>query len=245
VPSTSRRSGDVAAGGLAFHRDADGVAVVLNEVKHGQALEAGEVEGFPELAFAGGAVAGGDDGDIVAGAASVAGSFRPADGLIVLSAGGRRDADDVERAVAPVGGHLAAAGRGVIGSAGGLLEHFVRGDAEREAKGAIAIIKVEGVVAGAESEAGRDLDGLMACSADLKVDAVLAFEDDFAIVKAAGGIHEAEGADELFRIEARISSGRRGLSNRRSSSHRWRIPLHQFNREAEQGECEKVSTRHA
>jgi hypothetical protein len=68
-------------------------------------------------------------------------------------------------------------------------------------------------------------------TADLKEDAALAFEGDFAIVQAPGGIHEAEGTDELFGIEAFMSPGGRGLGNWRSSSHRWRIPLNQFNRE--------------
>jgi hypothetical protein len=99
-------------------------------------------------------------------------------------------------------GHLAAAGRGIIGRADGLLEHFMGSDAECEAKCAIAVIKVEGVVAGAESEAGRHLHGLMAGSADLKEDAVLAFEGDFAVVQAPGGIHEAEGANQLLGVEA-------------------------------------------
>src|SRR5271157_6029220 len=144
----------------------------------------------------------------------------------------------MERAVAPVGRHLATAGRGIAGRAHGLLKHFMRGDAERQAKGAVAVIKVEGVLAGAQGEAGRDLNCLMARSADLKKDATLAFEGDFAIVEAPGGIHEAERADELFGIEAFMSSGGRGLGNWRSGGHRWRIPLHQFNREAGRIGCE-------
>src|ERR1017187_2919107 len=77
----------------------------------------------------------------------------------------------------------------------------------------------------------------LARGADLKEDAALTFEGDFAIIQAPGGIHEAERADELFGIEALMDCRGRGLRNWRSSSHRWRIPLNQFNREAGEGEC--------
>ena len=58
MPSTSWRNRpgkprhqlrDVAAGGLALDRDRDGVAVVLDQEDHRQALEAGDVERLPRI----------------------------------------------------------------------------------------------------------------------------------------------------------------------------------------------------
>src|SRR5215467_8870990 len=48
--------GDTAARGLHFNGDGDGVAVVFDEVEEGKLFGAGGVKGFPEFAFAGGAV---------------------------------------------------------------------------------------------------------------------------------------------------------------------------------------------
>jgi hypothetical protein len=57
-------------------------------------------------------------------------------------------------------------------------------------------------VAGAQTHSGGHFHGLMASAADLEKDPVLALEGDFAIVQAAGGLHDAEGLDELVGIEA-------------------------------------------
>ena len=63
-----------------------------------------------------------------------------ADRLQALRAGRARLRDDVEAAVAPVRGHLAPAGRGVVGRADRLQEHLVRRDAERQAQRAVAVV---------------------------------------------------------------------------------------------------------
>ena len=132
----------------------------------------------------------------------------------------------LQRAVAPVGRHLAAAGRGIVGRAHRLLQHFVRRHAEREAERAVAVVGIEPVVAGPQSHAGGDLNGLMAGAADLEEDAVLTLERDLAIVQAARGVHDAERADELLRVQARETCirGRLRSCGRRSSGHRRRIP---------------------
>ena len=57
---------DAGAGGLVFHRNGDGVAVIFDQEQHGQAIQAGGVQGFPKLALAGGAIAAGYQGDGVA-----------------------------------------------------------------------------------------------------------------------------------------------------------------------------------
>ncbi len=65
-------------------------------------------------------------------------------------------------AMSPVGGHLAAAGSRVGGGADGGQQHLLRGDAEREAEGAIAIVGVDPVVTGFQGEAGGNLNGFVA-----------------------------------------------------------------------------------
>ena len=56
---------NAAAGGLHFHGNGDGVAVVFDQIEERQFFGAGGVERFPEFAFAGGAVAAGNVDDFV------------------------------------------------------------------------------------------------------------------------------------------------------------------------------------
>ena len=215
--------GDLAAGGLAFDGDGDGVAVILDQIEEREALEAGDIERLPEFALAGGAIAGSDEGDFGGVRVEIAGGFGASGGLDKLGAGGRGAAHDVELAMTPVGGHLTAGGSGIGRGADGLLEHFVGRDAEGEAEGAIAIVEIEPIVAGTQGHAGCDLDGLMPCPADLKEDAVLALEGDFAVVEAARGVHQAKGADELFGVES-CEAGRHGRRLGRRLSHHGAAP---------------------
>jgi hypothetical protein len=50
----------------------------------------------------------------------------------------------------------------------------------------------------------------MSGGADLKENAILAFERDFAVIQPPGGVHQAESADELLGVEALEESGGRG-----------------------------------
>ena len=52
----ARQLGDAPAGRLDFDGDGDGIAVVLDEIEDGELLRAGDIQGFPELAFAGGTI---------------------------------------------------------------------------------------------------------------------------------------------------------------------------------------------
>ena len=61
----SHQPRDVAAGGLHFDRHRDRVAVVFDEEEDRQLLGAGDVQRFPELAFARGAFAERDVDDLV------------------------------------------------------------------------------------------------------------------------------------------------------------------------------------
>ena len=85
-----------------------------------------------------------------------------------------------------MGRHLAAARSRVASRADGLLQHFVRGDAECQAERAVAVVRKEPVVPGPQGHAGSHLDGLMPGGAHLKEDAILALERHFAVVQAAG-----------------------------------------------------------
>ncbi len=101
-----------------------------------------------------------------------------------------------------MGRHLAASRSGVGGRAHGLLQHFVGGDAERQAESAVAVVRKKPVVPRPQDHPGGHLDGLMAGGADLEEDAILALECHLAVVEAPGGVHQAKSADELLRVEA-------------------------------------------
>ena len=106
-------------------------------------------------------------------------------------------------AMSPVRRHLPPAGCRVGRRAHRLLQHFVRRDAERETQRAIAVIRIEPIVARAQHHARGHLHGLVARARNLEVDAVLALQRHFAVVQPPRGMHEPEGADQRFRRQAR------------------------------------------
>jgi hypothetical protein len=99
-------------------------------------------------------------------------------------------------------GHLAAAGCRIFGRAYGLLQHLVGSDAQGEAQRAVPIVGVEPVVSLAQSHSGGHLYGLVARTADLEKDPVLAFERDLPIIQPTGSVHDAKCPNEFFRLEA-------------------------------------------
>ena len=125
VRESGNQPGDVAAGGLLFDGDRDGPAVVLDQIQDGKLLQAGDVERFPEFAFAGGSVAGGGDGDRVGAGFEAALGVGATDCRQKLRSGGGGRRDDVEARIAPMGRHLAAAGRGVGFGSHGLEQHVL------------------------------------------------------------------------------------------------------------------------
>ena len=108
---------------------------------------------------------------------------RASDGLQELRAGRRRTGDDVQRWRSPMRGHLPAAGSRVGRRAHRLQQHFLGRHAQRQAKRAVAIIRIKPIVPGLNDKAGRDLHRLMPRAADLKKDPVLALQQDFAVVQ--------------------------------------------------------------
>ena len=101
-----------------------------------------------------------------------------------------------------MGRHLASARSGIVRGAYSLEQHFIRRDAEGQTQGAIAIIRIDPIVARSQAHAGSHFDRFMSGSADLKIDAILPFQGDLAIVEAPGRLHSTEGADELVVLEA-------------------------------------------
>ena len=72
--------------------------------------------------------------------------------------------------------HLASAGGGIFRRADRGEEHFLGGDAEGEAQGAVAIVGVDPILAGAQRHRGGHLHGFVSGAADLEIDAILALE---------------------------------------------------------------------
>ena len=106
--------GNAAAGSLHFHRDGNRVAVVFDQVENREAFVARGIQRFVKFALAGGAIAGGNVNNLVGmkgnrGARrsfarlveslgkffEISRTFRSADGLQELCAGGRRARDHV------------------------------------------------------------------------------------------------------------------------------------------------------
>src|ERR1700732_3568775 len=86
-----------------------------------------------------------------------------------------------------MGGHLAAAGRGIGFGSYGREQHIFRRHTQSETQRAIAIIGEKPVVAGLEQQAGSSLNGFVSGARDLEIDFILPLEKDFPVVDAAGG----------------------------------------------------------
>ncbi len=131
-------------------------------------------------------------------------------------------------AAAPVRGHLAATGGRIGGGADSLQKLRCRGDAEGQDQGAIAIVRKEPVVAGAQIGRGGQQQGFMAGTGDLKVNFLLALEQDLAVVDAPRENHKAVEFQQLLRDKAFVRLFRHGcwhaLHNfrRHSCFLRWR-----------------------
>jgi hypothetical protein len=207
---------NAAARGLRLYGNGDGVAVVFHQKQHWQAAQAGRVQRLPEFALAGGALAARDQCDF-ASAAAMPRRFRAADCLQELRSGGRGCADDVPPRMTPVRGHLPAARSRIGGRADRLLQHLERRHAQREAQRAVAVVWVDPILAGVERHAGGHLQRFVAGPADLEKNPVLPLQRHLPVVQPAGGVHQAESADELLRCEAFESLvarvfGRRGCN---------------------------------
>ena len=154
-----------------------------------------------------GAVVGCDGGRLGLGggfrmAAEIAAGLRAAYGMEQLRGGGGGSADDVERTAAPVGGHLAAAAGWIGGCTDGLQQHVSGRDAQRQAESTVAIVGEKPVVSGTERQGSAHLQRLVARGRNLEEDLLLPFEQDFAVVHAAGEVHQPVDFDHPLRALA-------------------------------------------
>ena len=208
---------DRSAGGVDLDRHGDRVAVVLDEEEDGQLQVAGGIEGFPELAFRGLAFAGRHENDLVLLEPALARQLRNqslappglgrSDGMQKLGARAGGFRDQVPLLVAPVGGHLAARGGGVILRPDGLQEHLEGGHAELEDQGPIPVVGKEPVAAGPGHHARRRRHRLVAGARDLEVDLVLPLELDFLVVDPAGEVDVAVRGHQIPRFQAMVLGG--------------------------------------
>ena len=204
---------DASPRGLHLDRHRDGIAVVLDQVEDGELPAAGDVEALPELAFRRRPVPGRAVDDLVGGewgrrrARNVArpeveAGLGAADRLQELGAGRRGLGDDVEAGVAPVGGHLPSPRARVVPGPEGAEQHLAGRHPELQEEGAVAVVGVEPVVARPQDEAGRDLHRLVAGSAALEEDPVLALELDLPVVEASRQHHRAVDRQQRLAVEA-------------------------------------------
>src|SRR5258708_7770683 len=217
---------DAAAGGLHFDGDGNCVAVVFDEIKQRQFFGAGGVERFPEFAFAGRAVAGGNVNNFVAFVMDVLAErgflglgerfgavliiergFGGTRGLYELRSGAGRLTDDIPLGMAPVRRHLASAGSWVVCGADGLQKSFQRRDPQHQAQRAVAIVRVGPVNAGTKKQAHGGGDGFVAGAGNLEVNFILALELNLTVVETPRKKHGAINADQRFAVEAVILGG--------------------------------------
>ena len=217
---------DAAPGRLELHGHGDRVAVVLDEVENRQAPVGRRVQALPELALGRRPLTGGAVHDIVSMGGKRGGRYaglRTAHGLQELRPRGRRLRDEVEPGMPPVGRHLAPPGVRILARARGAEEHLERGHAELQGEGPVPVVRVEPVVARPEHHARGYQDRLVARSADLEVDLVLALELYLLVVELAREIHGPVDAQQGLAVEPLQLVD--GLCGQAPSSRR-RILLH-------------------
>src|SRR5581483_2354217 len=173
---------NISIGSLNFDRNGDRVAIVFNEKYDRQSQVGGSIQRFPELALAGGAIAKGNIGNLIAVKLNIfefaivparllpsirveheiAAGFGATDRMKNLSAGAGRLSYDIEPLVSPVRWHLPPTGTGIFCRTHCLEKHFIRSDPQRQTERAIAVIRKEPVVARLHCQACRNRHRLVA-----------------------------------------------------------------------------------
>src|SRR5215831_603149 len=103
----------------------------------------------------------------------------------------------MQRWITPVRWHLAPAGTGVVRRPDSLQEHLIGFHAQSQTQGSIAVIRIEPIVSRPEREPGSDADGFMSGTGHLKINFLLALEQDLPVVDPPGHIPQAIRLDEL------------------------------------------------
>jgi len=96
-----------------------------------------------------------------------------------------------------------AAGRRIRGRSDGLEEHFLGGGCQAKRERTVAVLRIKPVVSGSECEGGCRLDGFVTGGGNLKEDFVLALQQDFTVVDAAGRVYIAKRPNEILTGEIR------------------------------------------
>ena len=128
--------------------------------------------------------------------------FGGARGLYELRTRARRLADDVQLGLAPMRGHLPAAGTGVVLRSHCRKKHFQGGYTQHEAKRAVAVIRIQPVDSWAKEKSHRGANRFVPGAGNLEVDFVLAFQLNLAVVKPPREEHRAVNANQRVVIEA-------------------------------------------
>ena len=94
---------------------------------------------------------------------------------------------------------------GIVLGADAGEEHLERRHAERQAQRAVAVVRIEPVVAGLERHARRDEDGFVSGAADLEEDQALVLELDFLVVDPARQHHRAVRVEQILARQAVVA----------------------------------------
>src|SRR5208282_6230792 len=184
---TPREFRDAAARSLHLDGNRNGVAVVFNQVEEGKFTSARGVQGLPEFAFTGSAIARGDVNDFVGLVADMLAErsffglcqslrmipviergLRSTHSLDKLRAGTGGLVDDVQVGEAPVRRHLAPTGAGIVLGPNRLQKHIEGLDAEHQAKCAVTIVRIEPIGAGTKKKPHSRGHRFVARAGDLK-----------------------------------------------------------------------------
>ena len=190
-----RAIGHVGARHLARHRDADRVAVVLDDEDERQLVDRREVQALVDVALVAAPLPHARHRDL-AGLADL-GRERDPDRVEQLRRHRRRDAHEVVLVRAVVAGHLATAGARVVGGRVLRRQDVARAHPEREARGDRAIERGDPVVTALERPGDADLGALVALTGDDERDPPGAVQDPHPLVERPGQRDVAVHLDEV------------------------------------------------
>ena len=128
--------------------------------------------------------------------------FGRAHGLHELRARARRLAHDVELGLAPMRRHLPPTRAWVVLRAHRRKKHFHRRHAKHQAQWAVAVVGINPVHSGPQEQAHRRANRFVPGAGNLKIDFVLPFELNLAVVQPARKEHRAINSNQRVVIEA-------------------------------------------
>src|SRR5258706_6067502 len=93
---------------------------------------------------------------------------------------------------------------GISFSPDALQKHFEWRHSQLQTQCAVAIVRIEPVMAGLQAHASGHQDRLVTGAADLEEDPVLAFHLNFFVIEPTRQVHRAEDLQHLFAAETRL-----------------------------------------